>query len=90
MKANEKFQATSVVDVVSAVNEATDVVSEATLDITSETTLNEILQACKQARTKARKRPSVAQLQKKACRVARFVDDELSYKILVYRNGYAT
>lgn len=60
------------------------------IDITAETTLNELMQYCKRSNTKARKRPSVAQLRKNAHCLTSFADDKLSCKIAVYDNGYAT
>ena len=60
------------------------------IDITAETTLNELMQYCTHKNTKARKRPGVVQLRKIARCVASFADDKLSYKIAVYDNGYAT
>ena len=62
------------------------------IDITAETTLNELMQYCKRSNTKARKRPGIVQLRKNAhCHcVASFADDKLNYKITVYDNGYAS
>ena len=60
------------------------------IDITAETTLNELMQYCKRSNTKARKRPGIVQLRKNARCLTSFADDKLSYKIVVYENGYAT
>ena len=93
MKTNKKYQTANVVNqvnAVNAVNNVTEVVIEPALNITPETTLNELISLARNnAIEKPETTPKFSTLRKNANCVASYRSDDHRSSLFVYDNGFA-